>query len=200
MSNFLAAIPALIGVAVGVVGAGWYESRRWKRDQGIRWDERRVDAYAEYARAIKKIHITALQLVDRRLADTLATPMKREAGLDRLAQAEAHRTECWELVLLLADEPTAHAALQWHNAVAFEAEFARDRPNDAESDDWIALVRSADEARDLFYEAARKSVNVGGGSVAIARLLPAADRSWANRHEQPTDSTAGTAQGQPADL
>jgi len=187
MSNFLGAVPALVGVVIGVVATGWAEGRRWKRGQVVRWDERRVDAYAEYAKAIKKIHKTAIELVEPHWAYNPTAAIKREVELDKLVQAEAHRTECWESVLLLADESTAHAALRWHNAVAREAVFARDRPNDAQSDDWIALVRSADETRDLFYDAARKSVSVGGGSVAVARLMPAANRSWSDRREQPAD-------------
>jgi len=57
MSNLLGAIPALIGVVVGVAATGWADRVRWKRGQAVRWDERRVDVYAEYARAIKRIHM-----------------------------------------------------------------------------------------------------------------------------------------------
>jgi hypothetical protein len=186
MSNFLGPLAALIGVVVGVVTTGWADRASWKRGQVVRWDERRVDAYAEYAKAIKKMHITALRLVDPRLAgDNPAEPINRKVGLETLAQAEVHRGECWELILLLGDQATAHAGLGWHTLVSNEAKFARSRPDDAESDDWIALVRSADQARDHFYDAARKSVNVGGGSVAIAQLLPAAERTRTDG-EQPT--------------
>jgi hypothetical protein len=181
MSNFLSAIPALIGVVIGVLAAGWADRTRWKRSQTVRWDERRVDAYAEYAKVIKRTHMIALGIVDPGLADNLPERINREAGFELLTQAEGRRTEAWEAVLLLADQATAYAALQWHNIVKKEASFARRRPKDAESDDWIALVQSADEARDRFYEAARKSVSVGGGSVAIAQLLPAADRAQVNR-------------------
>jgi hypothetical protein len=180
MSNFLGAIPALIGVVVGVAAAGWTDMVRWKRSQVVRWDERRVDAYAEYARANKKMHLSALKVVDPHRIDNLAKPINRKAGLETLAQHEALRSEAWEKILLLADQATAHAALRWHNIVASEAKFARSRPDDAKSDDWIALVRSSDQARDHFYEAARKSVNVGGGSVAIAQLLPAAEQTQAD--------------------
>lgn len=181
MSNFLGAIPALTGVVVGVVATGWAEWVRWRRGQAVRWDERRVDAYAEYAKAIKKIHMIALGIVG------LGEPINREAGLEMLVQAEAHRTEVWEMMLLLADQATAHAAERWRNAVTHEVEFARGLRNDAGPDDWIVAVRSADEARDHFYEAARTSVNVGGGSVAIAHLLASAKGTRADR-------------GQPGDL
>jgi hypothetical protein len=175
MSNFLGAIPALVGVAVGVASTGWTDRIRWKRAQAVLWDERRVDAYAEYARAIKRIHMTALGMVSPRRAELI----NREDGLAMLAQADAHRTEAWEGVLLLADRETTDAAFRWQDIVRNEAEFARNHPDDGESDDWKAAVRSADEARDSFYTAARRSVGVGGGSVAIAQLLSSAGRAGA---------------------
>jgi hypothetical protein len=183
MSSFLGAIPALIGVVVGVAATSWADRIRWKRSQAIRWDERRVDVYAEYARAIKRIHMTALRMVSPRMADDRARRINREDGLTLLAQADAHRTEAWEAVLLLADQETTRAAFRWQHVVEGEAEFARSRPNDGESDDWKAAVRSADEARDGFYAAARKSVNVGGGSVAIAQLLLSAGPTGAGRRQ-----------------
>jgi hypothetical protein len=175
MSNFLGAIPALIGVVVGVAATGWADMIRWKRGQAVRWDERRVDAYAEYARAIKRIHMTALGMVSPHVAKRI----NREDGLAMLAQAAAYRTEAWEGVLLLGDQETTHAAFRWQNVVEAEADFARNRTNDGESDDWKAAVRRADQARDSFYVAARKSVNVGGGSVAMAELLRSVGRTEA---------------------
>jgi hypothetical protein len=118
MSNFLGAIPALIGVAVGVAATDWADRVRWKRGQAVRWDERRVDAYAEYARAIKRIHSTALGMVSPHMAKRI----NREDGLPMLTQADAHRTEAWEGVLLLGDRETTHAAFRWQNMVEAEAE------------------------------------------------------------------------------
>jgi hypothetical protein len=186
MSNFLGTLPALIGVVVGIAATSWADRARWKRRQAIRWDERRVDAYAEYAKAIKRIHMIALRILRPGGTDNLTKSIDSETALEMLTQAEAERTEAWELMLLLADQATTHAALQWRHAVRREAEFARTHPDSAESSDWIALVKRVDEARDRFYEAARNSVNVGGGSVAVAELMLAARRTQADSM-QPAD-------------
>lgn len=178
MSDFVSAIPALIGVVVGVVTTGWTDRLRWKRNQAIRWDERRIDAYAEYALTIKKVHMTALGMVNPSSVHGLAEPIGHEAGLDLIAQAEARRTEAWEKMLLLADEPTVEAALRWHNTVKIEAEFAQSRPHDAGSADWTAAVRNVDEARERYYEAARNSVGVTGRlTVSTIRQLLARDHA-----------------------
>ena len=151
----------------------------WRRNQEIRWDERRIDAYVEYAKTIKKMHMTILGMVEPRLVHNLAEPINREAGLEIIAQAELRRADAWEKMLLLADQSTAQTALRWRDMVRIEAEFVRSRPNDVESDDWTATVRNVNEARDRFYEAARKSVNVTGGSVVstITQLLATDRRS-----------------------
>jgi hypothetical protein len=38
-------------------------------------------------------------------------------------------------------------------------------------------VKNVDQARDLFYEAARNSVSVGGGSAAVAELMHTANKT-----------------------
>lgn len=165
MTNFLSAVPALIGVLVGVIAAGWNDRIRWRRSQEIRWDERRIEAYMEYARTIKKIHLTALAMVDPSSAHNVTEPIDHETGIEMIAQAEAERATAWEPMLLLADQPTADAALRWRSKVKIETDFVRSRPNDVGSDGWVAIVRNVDDARDRYYEVARRSIRVVGGTV-----------------------------------
>lgn len=178
MDSFLGQLPALIGVVIGVLGTilatTLTDMARWKRDQSVRWDERRLDAYVEYSRAIKEIHALALGLTAARMSANLAQPISRDAGLEMLTQAEDHRTKVWETVLLLGDAATVDAARQWRGAVWRLTEFARDLTDDDESAEWLVAVRKADEARDSFYAVARKSVKVRGGSVAQAPWLQSA--------------------------
>lgn len=188
MGNLLSAIPALIGVLVGVVATGWTDRIRWRRSQEIRWDERRIDTYLEFARTIKKMHMTVLAIVDPPHVHNLAEPIDREIGLEMIAQAEVDRAEAWEAMLLLADQSTARAALRWRNMVKIEAEFVRSRADDVGSVDWVAAVKDVDETRDRFYEAARKSVNVPGVSMisTLAQLLATdSGRRDSEQAEQP---------------
>jgi len=181
MNNFVNQLPALIGVAVGVLGTilatTVTDKARWQRDQSIRWDERRLDAYAEYAKVIKEIHTLALGLTAARMSINLARPITRDTGLEMLDQAEHYRTKTWETVLLLGDSATVAAARDWRNAVGKLESFARDSSNKDESEEWLLAVRATDEARDRFYTAARESVNVHGGSVAQAQWLKSARSS-----------------------
>jgi hypothetical protein len=54
MKALLDQLPTLLGVLVGAVGgmasSTLTDRLRWRRDQAVRWDQRRVDAYIAFAR------------------------------------------------------------------------------------------------------------------------------------------------------
>jgi hypothetical protein len=62
MASLAEQLPALIGVLLGAgatFGATFATDRaRWHREQSVRWDVKRADAYAEYAFAVKASHIS----------------------------------------------------------------------------------------------------------------------------------------------
>jgi hypothetical protein len=93
VGNFLEAIPALTGVVIGILASSWADRAHWKRDQAIRWDERRLEAYAEYAKAIKIIHITALRIVRPDRNDNLTKPIDHEAALEILCPFTGSRLD-----------------------------------------------------------------------------------------------------------
>jgi hypothetical protein len=175
VSTFLNQLPALVGVALGTLGTilatTVADRARWTRSQSVRWDERRLEAYADYARALKEIHGLALRMtvVHRRRRHLPA--IDRETAQDLLAQADIRCSIAWEGVLLVGDEATVTAAREWHAAVRAVEVRARAEPFDAEG--FEPAVRLADEGRDRFYVAARRGLSVGGGDVAQTSWLDA---------------------------
>jgi len=173
VSGLLDQLPALVGVVVGTLGTvlatGVSDRARWRRSQSVRWDERRLAAYADYGQAIKEIHLLALHLSPARTRPAGARPVDRSAGLEQLTQADARRSKAWEAVLLLGDSGTVTAAGDWREAVQRLAHIVRGTAE--EGADWPAALKAADLARDRFYAAARGSLAVGGGSVAQAPSL-----------------------------
>ncbi|PZG07305.1 hypothetical protein C1I95_31205 [Micromonospora craterilacus] len=164
MGSLVAQLPALLGVLVGTVGTilatSLADRSRWRRRQTVRWDERRLDAYAEFARALKEVHTIASRLIGGYL--------DRDEELAALAEADFRHTIAWENVLLLGDGPTVTAARAWRDAVWEVERLARSQQNPDHLPD---LLHRANEARDQFYHAARGGLGVGGGSVAQAALL-----------------------------
>jgi hypothetical protein len=85
VNNLVNQLPALIGVIVGAVGtiaattlADWV---RWRRGKSVRWDERRLEVYAEYARRVKEIHLLTFRIAG-------PTPTARVQPIDRDLGAE----------------------------------------------------------------------------------------------------------------
>ena len=121
VNDLLTQLPALLGVLVGTVGTilatSLADRARWRRSQSVRWDERRLDAYVDYAHALKESHAVALRLTADHRPGSRSHPIDREEGLVRLAEADARRAIVWENLLLLGDEPTVAAAASWRDAI-----------------------------------------------------------------------------------
>ncbi|MEU6077630.1 hypothetical protein [Micromonospora sp. NPDC047074] len=200
MGSVVAQLPALIGVLIGTIGTivatSVADRNRWKRSQTIRWDDRRLDAYVEFARVVKEIHAVAARMLSGQRPHSRSHPMDREEGLARLAEADVRHTLAWESLLLLGDASTVSAARTWRDAVWGIERAAREPLVGDDPDD---LVQRANEARDLFYGAARGGLGVNGGSVAQAMILGArldeirADRALRQTPEaRPAAETTGS--------
>jgi hypothetical protein len=176
VQTFLDQAPTLVGVLLGalatIVATSVNDRSRWRRTQSVRWDERRLAAYTEFARAVKGVYAAASRLAAARIPRLTMTPVDRETGLAMLTEANNERTRAWEAVLLLGDEATVRAAAEWRRAVWQVERIAVDPA--LGTPDWIAAVRDVDQARDRFYTAARGSLSVSGGSVAQAPWLATA--------------------------
>jgi hypothetical protein len=114
MASFSEQLPALIGVLLGAgatFGATFATDRaRWHRDQSVRWDVKRADAYAEYAFAVKRIISLAVCIAAHRGAHSLGEPLSPDEGTELLADAEHERAVKWETVLLLIRKLVSYGA------------------------------------------------------------------------------------------
>ncbi|GAA1366283.1 hypothetical protein GCM10009661_18730 [Catellatospora chokoriensis] len=158
-------LPALVGVLVGVIGTivatEVGDRRRWRREHSVRWDQRRLDAYADYGRSLKHIQFLTGRLSAPNRPNAKTQPIDREAGLAALAQAETERAAIWENVLLTGDATTVSAARDWRKAV-WKMELIA-RGIEVSDVTWEEALQIAAAARDGFYEAARSSLAVTGG-------------------------------------
>ena len=171
MANFLQQLPALLGVLVGavatIVATSYAERSQWKRNQTVRWDVNRLEAYAQYAETIKHLHLLATRMSVPRRPGARSQPLERATGEDLISEGEASRARAWESVLMLADADTVAAGREWRAAVLRLELFARGL--DHGSSGWDELDLLADRARERFYLAARQSLGVGGAVPLIVR-------------------------------
>ncbi|MEH0819642.1 MULTISPECIES: hypothetical protein [unclassified Micromonospora] len=193
MDAFVSQLPALLGVVVGALGTGlvtFLSARsQFKRGQAVRWDERRLEAYSEFAQVLKEIQAISLKVLAAAAGDKYRSGLDRAEALPRLAEADIRHTLVWESLLLLGDASTVVAAQDWREAV-WKLEH-RARGVGENSEPLLELVQQANASRDRFYQAARRGLGVGGGSVAQSDRL---QRRLASENHTPPSSISGAGQ------
>ncbi|MEV4534097.1 hypothetical protein AB0J82_09720 [Asanoa sp. NPDC049518] len=157
-------LPALVGVALGAIAAyvatALNERSRWRRQQSVRWDDKRLTTYVDYANAVKKLISVAVRLASERGVAPVDEYSTNQAA-NGLPEAEENRTLKWEAVLMLGSDGVIQAGRRWH-----ETAFALIRVASGmdTTTPWADAVEASSQARRQFYEAARRDI----GSVPIA--------------------------------
>lgn len=170
--NLLNQLPVLLGVVIGALGSylttAASERARWRRALDSRWDDRRIEAYASYAQAVKQMVTLAQRIAaGRGLGDPSEPLAPTQENLNLLAAAEDERASKWETVLLLGHPLTVTAARTWHEH-AWRLEWYARALIVGEASDWERARSATNIARNAFYEAARSDLGVSGGNLPNA--------------------------------
>lgn len=179
MNVLLQQVPALLGVVTGaaitflLAAAG--ERARWRRDQATRWDAARMQTYADYADAVKRVVHVATRMAAARGLRHSSEPIAIEEGQVQLALAAQALATHWERVLLLGDRATIEAARTWHQCVWQLEFYARGHLDGA--DGWQAALDAFERTRAEFYRCARR--DLGLGSVDVP---PGTVPAWLERY------------------
>jgi hypothetical protein len=147
MSNQLLVLAGVvIGALASYLTTTANEKARWKRALDSRWDDRRVEAYALYAQAVKDIIRLSARIAAGRGIAAHSEPLSpTRKHLDLIDSASSRRAVAWETVLLLGDRDTVMAARRWHESVWRL--------------DWVACRKENANSED--YEKARSEVSYG---------------------------------------
>jgi hypothetical protein len=162
VSDFVKQLPALIGVVIGAAGSylavAFGDRARFRRERTVRWEDRRLEAYAAWAAALK-VTIGLLWRVAAHLGnDPHPHPLAPEDATVRLDAAAADRDLKWEAILLLATPDIVDAARAWIETVFAMEGFVRGGTHDPDS--WHSLLASQRAARERFYAVARTDVSL----------------------------------------
>ena len=179
----LTLVAVVIGGAVSFVGAWGTEHLRWRRARAERWDTQTMDAYARYAGAMKhEVRIT-MRIAGGLGLGPRTEPLALEQGKTLHQEAEQERSMRFEAVLLLGNQQTVGAARVWQQSCWDLYLFCLSRASatPADIEEFTRLYEVVGRAREVFHEAARRSLGVAEGTVASTAMpseLPDAERRY----------------------
>lgn len=164
----------LSGVVLGSVGTfsvtTLTERAKWRRSQEVRWDDRLLNSYSEYANAVKNVAQIGFRLAGMRGYPGGSPSVDVGEASNALAEAEAIRAVKWENLLLLGSPATVSAARAWHQTTWKLSQIAAGK--DVTNEEYLALYEELGRARDRFYVSARKDLGIVSGD------LPPSGRVW----------------------
>ena len=164
-SQLLVLAGVIVGALASYLTTAATERARWKRTLDSRWDDRRVEAYASYAQAVKDIITISSRIYDGRgIAVNPDALSSTQEDLALLESADTKRAALWETVLLLGHAETVIAARNWHESVWRLEWWARGRIT-GKHESWENARSEVNRTRSLFYESARKDLQVSGGTL-----------------------------------
>lgn len=174
MSAFIQQLPALIGVVIGALGSYVAIMRgdraRFRREQAARWEERRLAAYADYARSLKKSVTLTYRVAAHLGNDPHPHPLSPEEAAPLLADAIDARDPVGETLLMLGTPDVVDRAREWVLAVIEMERFLRERTHDPVA--WSAMLEEQRAARGRYYEAIRRDMALPPGHPGRWSLPP----------------------------
>lgn len=136
------------------------ERQRTRYTMLTRWDERKLDAYAEYIDRVRTCIYASVLLYEVRKGMRSIERSERELTSE-LVDAEGRRGRAFERVMLLAEDGVVDAAHRL-NAAAHAIDWRARGTTDGTLEEWRQLHKTAFQAINRFHEAARDDLGVSG--------------------------------------
>nr|WP_232328552.1 cytochrome P450 [Kibdelosporangium sp. MJ126-NF4]CEL23501.1 putative secreted protein [Kibdelosporangium sp. MJ126-NF4]CTQ89115.1 putative secreted protein [Kibdelosporangium sp. MJ126-NF4] len=178
VAQILTFVGVLLGAAATFLVTTVTERTRWRRAQVARWDEKRLQAYTEYANTVKQMVRLCRRVAETKKLLPTGEPVDIDDAFTALSEAETDRALKWETVLLLGDPATVVAARAWHEQVWQLESILR---NDETS--FVDAYKKAMLLRNEFYAQARADLNVSGGALS--------ELTWSSLQLKPRDQNQG---------
>ncbi|WP_030605219.1 hypothetical protein [Streptomyces fulvoviolaceus] len=168
MSAFIQQLPALIGVVIGALGSYLAVVRgdrvRFQGEQAVRWEERKLAVYTEYARAVKRSVTLTYRLAAHFGNDPNPHSLSPEEAAPLLAEADVARDPAGEALILLGSTDVVERARAWVVVVVEMERFLREGTRDPAA--WQALLERQRAGREGYYAAVRDDLALPPGHSA----------------------------------
>ncbi len=161
-SQVLTLIGVATGAAVSFVVSAMNERTRWNRQQSVRWDERRLSAYSEYAYVVKELSNQYRQMaIARGIAAGSVALAPTGPALEAVAAVETRRSALAESLWLLGDVEANTAVVKLNYALWHLEYLACGIPTTGIAT-WDEAYIEFREAHNNFLLAARHDLGVQG--------------------------------------
>ncbi|MFI6490194.1 hypothetical protein [Streptomyces sp. NPDC050564] len=174
MSAFVQQLPALIGVVIGALGSYLAIVRgdraRFRRERVVRWEERRLAVYADYAQCLKKTITLTYRVAAHLGNDPHPHPLSAEEAAPLLAEAADAGDPAGEALLLLGTPAVVAKARAWVVIVMDMERFLNEGTRDPEA--WQALLERQRLGREAYYSAVRDDLALPSGRPAPWQVPP----------------------------
>ncbi|SEK55515.1 hypothetical protein [Streptacidiphilus jiangxiensis] len=171
-SQILPLAGVVIGAATSFLVTALTERTRWKRQLSVRWDERRLGAYADYAHIVKELAQRYQRIAVARGLTTDGSPLEPTGEvLEDLAATEIRRSALSETVVLLGDTRTITASRKMNQCLWHLEGLARGNPT-ATHQIWGPAYDAYRDARQNFIKQARLDLGVIGSATDQATWFP----------------------------
>jgi hypothetical protein len=186
MSSWVIQLLTILGVAVGAMASfittRMLDRERWRREEALRWDAKRLESYTEFAVAIKDFTNLARRICADLGLPTTALPIDHVDGLALLAEAQHEVGNRFESVMMLGTPEAIDAAQAWRECAWHLEWLARGIRSDPV--EYRQASDAAKEARQDFFAAVRKDIGVTSGPIPHVSGRTA----WRNTHTEWRDN------------
>lgn len=157
-SQILTIAGVLLGALFTFAANFAMDKARFRRTQLTRWDERRLDTYANYLELVRAQMFASILYFEQRTGIREVNRTAEELFQD-IVSSETKRGAAFERVLLLASEDVIAAAMELNKAVA-NIEWRARGLTEGDMTGWRSLHRTAFAAINAFHLAARFDLGV----------------------------------------
>jgi hypothetical protein len=184
MASWAIQLLTILGVAVGAfasfISTRALERSRWRREEALRWDTKRLESYADFGSAMMRYITTGYRITAGLKLTAHVQPLDATTGLSELARAEAELTEKMEKVIMLGSPDVIRAGQAWRNEAWHLDLFARGLLKDRGEYEKATQDRRAAHKR--FYAAVRADLGVVSGEIPL--YGPSDPDEWRRLYEK----------------
>lgn len=173
--QLLTLLAVVVGACASFISTRLLDRSRWRREEALRWDSRRLECYIDFATTISRYVTIGYGLTAGYREMTHVQALDATIALPELARMEAELSEKLEQVRILGDPKVVATCEEWRREAIRLDSFARGIRSNADEYEEATQARRA--ARERFYSAVRADLGIVSGELGRLGLAHSSDNN-----------------------